>query len=172
MARTVQEIQEEQNILAQKQADLKKQLQAETSSGKNFDSLLAERTKLRNQEAALRTELARTTNQSPATGVYQGQDPNTGLAIYTNPATGAQFRSNTEPSAAQKAAFEKTQTPASDPPPQSPATEPAAPSPLATPVAVPVNIQQPPVTQEPVPQLTTEQRESGFTPVTQQQTVG
>jgi hypothetical protein len=171
MARTVQEIQEEQNILAQKQADLKKQLQAETSSGKNFDSLLAERTKLRNQEAALRTELARTTNQSPATGVYQGQDPNTGLAIYTNPATGAQFRSNTEPSAAQKAAFEKTQTPASDPPPQSPATEPAAPSPLATPVAVPVNIQQPPVTQEPVPQLTTEQRESGFTPVTQQQTV-
>jgi len=59
--RTVQEIQEQQNILVQKQADLKKQLVAETSSGKNFDTLLAQRTELRNQEAALRTELVGST---------------------------------------------------------------------------------------------------------------
>lgn len=176
MARTVQEIQEEQNILAQKQADLKAAMAAPDLQNKFEGQVarlqgLAALTELESKAAALKTELAQTTNQSASTGVYQGQDSNTGLAIYTNPATGAQFRSNTEPSAAQKAAFEKTQTPASNPPPQSPATEPSAPSPLASPAAIPVNIQQPPVTQEPTPQLTQAQIESGFTPVNQQQTV-
>lgn len=63
-----------------------------------------QRDQLRAKTLELRNDLARETNQGPATGVFEGRDDNTGQYRYKNPVTGTSFLSSTAPTAEQQAA--------------------------------------------------------------------
>ena len=72
-------------------------------------------------------EIAQATNQSAATGVFEGEDPNTGLYRYKNPITGNSFLSGTAPTAEQQAASGVSLVPPdTTPPPNPPPTAAAA----------------------------------------------
>jgi len=68
------------------------------------EELLTKRQQLRRRLSELNRELAAASNQSPATGEFEGQDATTGLYRYKNPVTGSSFLSGTAPTAAQQAA--------------------------------------------------------------------
>jgi|LakMenEpi03Aug12_release.lakeMendotaPanAssembly.Ray.scaffolds.fasta_scaffold96261_2 hypothetical protein len=68
------------------------------------EELLTKRQQLRRRLSELNRELAVASNQSPATGEFEGQDATTGLYRYKNPVTGSSFLSGTAPTAAQQAA--------------------------------------------------------------------
>jgi len=142
MARSVQEIQEQQNIAAQQYAAANAAITALPDGVLNpaANAILAQRTVIRKQQSALALELSAVTAQLPETSVYQGQDTKSGASIYTNPATGVQYKNNTDPTPAQQASYQDTQVPASAPVIISPSDDPQAPSPLQPPAATPVNI--------------------------------
>jgi hypothetical protein len=79
---TVAEIQAEQQRVAEELVIVAEKLRATKGTD---DSLFTQRAQLRRRQAELRAELAVATNQSPATGIFQGVDANTGLYFYKNP---------------------------------------------------------------------------------------
>jgi hypothetical protein len=95
--------------------------------GAQRDALATQRTQLRDGVAEVRREIAQATNQSAATGVFEGEDPNTGLYRYKNPITGNSFLSGTAPTAEQQAASGVSLVPPdTTPPPNPPPTAAAA----------------------------------------------
>ena len=80
-------------------------VQRELRASGNPDSPLAtQREQLRAALGKVRSEIALASNQSPATGEFEGQDANTGLYRYKNPVTGNSFLSGTAPTSAQQSA--------------------------------------------------------------------
>ena len=126
-------------------------VQRELRASGNPDSPLAtQREQLRAALAQIRTEIAQASNQSAATGIYEGVDNNTGLYRYRNPVTGNSFLSGTAPSGEQQQASGISVTPAATQPepaatagetaqanapqgPNKPETEVVAPAPAAAP---------------------------------------
>jgi hypothetical protein len=98
---TVAEIQAEQQRVSEELEIVAEKLRATKGTD---DSLFTQRAQLRRRQGELRAELAVATNQSPATGIFQGVDANTGLYFYKNPVTGDTFRSGTAPTVEQQQA--------------------------------------------------------------------
>lgn len=74
------------------------------ASGGENNALATQREQLRAALVQIRAEIAQATNQSAATGVFEGQDRNSGLYRYKNPITGNSFVSDTPPTSEQQAA--------------------------------------------------------------------
>jgi hypothetical protein len=70
--------------------------------GPERDAILAQRDAVRAQQRTTTRELEVATNQSPATGQFEGVDANSGEYRYKNPVTGTSFLSPTAPTAAQQ----------------------------------------------------------------------
>ena len=117
---TVAEIQAEQQRVAEELAIVAEKLRA--SKGTD-DSLFTQRAQLQRRRSELARELSAATNESPATGTFQGVDPNTGLYLYTNPVTGATFRSGTAPTAEQQRTSGVSVEPPAEPQPPTTASQ-------------------------------------------------
>ena len=70
--------------------------------GPERDAIQAQRDALRAQQKTTTRELEIATNQSPATGQFEGVDANSGQYRYKNPETGTSFLANTAPTASQQ----------------------------------------------------------------------
>lgn len=117
---SIAEIQAEQQRVAEELIIVAEKLRA--SKGTD-DSLFTQRAQLQRRRSELVRELAAATNESPATGTFQGLDPNTGLYLYTNPVTGGTFRSGTPPTAEQQAASGISIDPPAQPEPPATASQ-------------------------------------------------
>lgn len=126
--------------------------------GPERDAIQAQRDALRAQQKTTTRELEVATNQSPATGQFEGVDANSGEYRYKNPETGTSFLSPVAPTAAQQQQSGVTApTPAATPLPTEarPETAPAA---VQTPATAPqfVNVispaDQPPAVDPELPQ--------------------
>lgn len=105
--------------------------------GPERDAIQAQRDALRAQQKTTTRELEVATNQSPATGQFEGVDANSGEYRYKNPETGTSFLSPVAPTAAQQQQSGVTApTPAATPLPTEarPETAPAA---VQTPATAP-----------------------------------
>jgi len=119
MARSLDEIKADQAAVDAKIADIRPRIKALPGGLDNpqAQAILAERTELLGKKNELAQEANAITN-NPTTDKYAGPDPNTGLPTYTN-SEGKTYRTNKEPSAEQKADYDKINadaTPKTEPP--------------------------------------------------------
>ena len=70
--------------------------------GPERDAVLAQRAALSAEQKTLAREVQLASNQSPATGQFEGVDRNSGEYRYKNPVTGESFLSNTAPTSEQQ----------------------------------------------------------------------
>ena len=120
---TLAELQAEENRLSAEFNRVQREFRA--SGGEN-NELATQREQLRAALAQIRAEIEQASNQSAATGVYEGQDRNSGLYRYKNPITGNSFLSDTAPTAEQQQASGITVEPPAQPAPPETAGESAA----------------------------------------------
>jgi hypothetical protein len=119
---TLAELQAEEKRLSDEFNRVQRELRA---SGNPDSPLATQREQLRAALVRVRAEIATASNQSAATGIFEGEDNNTGLYRYKNPITGNSFLSGTAPTAEQQAASGVSIAPPA-PPPQSAAADVAA----------------------------------------------
>jgi hypothetical protein len=126
--------------------------------GPERDAILAQRDAVRAQQRTTTRELEVATNQSPATGQFEGVDRNSGEYRYKNPETGTSFLSPVAPTATQQQQSGVTApTPAATPLPTEARPE-TAPAEVQTPATAPqfVNVispaDQPPAVDPELPQ--------------------
>jgi hypothetical protein len=126
--------------------------------GPERDAILAQRDAVRAQQRTTTRELEVATNQSPATGQFEGVDRNSGEYRYKNPETGTSFLSPVAPTATQQQQSGVTApTPAATPLPTEAQPE-TAPAEVQTPATAPqfVNVispaDQPPAVDPELPQ--------------------
>jgi hypothetical protein len=109
--------------------------------GPERDAVLAQRAALSAELKTLARELEVATNQSPATGQFDGIDRNSGQYRYINPVTGTAFLSPTAPTQAQQQQSGQTvPTPAATPLPTVARPE-TAPAEVQTPAPTPALIE-------------------------------
>jgi hypothetical protein len=91
-------------ILEQRRLELRalRDKAAGLDAGPELDAIQAQRAALSAQQKITTRELEIATNQSPATGQYEGIDQNSGQYRYKNPVTGLSFLSATAPTEAQQ----------------------------------------------------------------------
>ena len=120
---TLEELQARERLL---QEELQRAGEALRARGDPDDVLATQRTQLRAGLAEIRREIALATNQSAATGIFEGEDNQTGLYRYKNPITGNSFLSGTAPTAEQQTASGVKLVPPDTTPPPNPAPTAAA----------------------------------------------
>ena len=98
---TVAQIQAEKLRIAGERNKLL-QLQRSLDDGEERDAIVAQRAALQKELVVLERELEVASNQSPATGEFEGRDRNSGAFRYKNPVTGESFLSNTAPTESQQ----------------------------------------------------------------------
>ena len=98
---TIAEIQAEIEKISQEIRAVGEQIRAKPLDS-DISELDTKRQQLRRRLQQLNAELAAASNQSPATGIFEGLDNNSGLYRYKNPVTGNSFLSGTPPTAEQQ----------------------------------------------------------------------
>ena len=147
---TVAQIQAEKLRIAGERNKLL-QLQRSLDDGEERDAIVAQRAALQKELVVLERELEVSSNQSPATGEFEGRDRNSGAFRYKNPVTGESFLSNTAPTESQQQQVGLTPDLdiGSNPVRQATEAQPAtAPAEIQTPAAVPAlvdNLESAPV---------------------------
>ena len=161
---TVAQIQAEKLRIAGERNKLL-QLQRSLDDGEERDAIVAQRAALQKELVVLERELEVASNQSPATGEFEGRDRNSGAFRYKNPVTGESFLSNTAPTESQQQ--QSGLTPdldiGSNPVRQATEAQPAtAPAEIQTPAAAPVLVDN--LESAPVDPATDPTARSGDTP--------
>lgn len=139
MATSVTDIKDAIAVASAKKESVVAQMRA-LPEGPEKDALRQQRNALSGEINGYNIDLAKISEADTKNNVYMGKDPNTGLNVYTNGATGVTYRSDADPSNSQVAAYDKTQPPAQTTAPQSPSIDPAVPPP-PTQANVPVNVE-------------------------------
>lgn len=117
---TLAELQAEEDRLAAEFNRVQRELRA---SGNPDSPLATQREQLRAALVKVRAEIAQASNQSAATGIFEGVDRNSGLYRYKNPITGNSFLSDTAPTAEQQQASGVSVDPPAQPEPPTTAGE-------------------------------------------------